>query len=225
MRADNLESLFTTAGESPTSFHQGTVLTWNQQTGANTVSVAGSILTNVPVLNTGEAIALKAGHVVGLTKWRTQWFIIGRITVPNTTAFASASVAFATAEQLVDGFTINKAPPFPLIVSTTIAVPQWATQAAVTCHAYLNCRNTSAQDDNLNFEVAIAGGITSGAYPQAVRQNALHILPATRLATLTVTGGGTISLGAYAASSAVNWGFSGDNHCFLQGLAIFRSTV
>lgn len=224
MRADDLKPLFTTAGESPTSFHQGRIVSWDNETGANVVSVGGSLLTNVPILNTGEAIALKDGDVIGLTKWRTQWFIIGRITVPLTTAFASASVAFGTASSLVDGFVIDAFPPELLFTSTTIAVPQWATEAAVTCHGLLNCRNTSLQDDDIGFEVAV-NGLNSGAYPQEVRQNALHVVSATRVVTIGVTGGGTILLEALGASSAVDWGFSNDNHCFLQGLAIFRSTV
>ena len=76
---DDTAPLFDQAGPG-VRFRQGTITAWNAATGQNTVDVANGTLTDVPILNTGEAIALKAGHVVGLLGQGMTWFIIGRIT-------------------------------------------------------------------------------------------------------------------------------------------------
>lgn len=141
MISDNLATLFD-AGQPGVRFRQGTILTWNANTGANTVDLAGGTLTNVPILNTGEAIALKAGHIVGLLGQGSAWFIVGRVTPPNDPNFASASVAFASEWDFQQGFSVGTGDQTK--ATATIAVPAWADQAAVISVATATLVNSTA---------------------------------------------------------------------------------
>lgn len=66
-------------------FKQGVILTWNNANAANTVQVDGAILTDLPILNTSEALLLTPGSVVGILTTASSWFILGRITIPGST--------------------------------------------------------------------------------------------------------------------------------------------
>ena len=61
-------------------FHQGIVLVWDQMSGTNTVMIAGTPIDNVPILAAGSVL-IGAGDVVGVLRVRTQYFILGRISI------------------------------------------------------------------------------------------------------------------------------------------------
>lgn len=90
MNGDDLAPLLVAQTQPGLGFRQGVVLTWDQQTAANAIEVAGATLTNVPILNTNEALLLEPGAVVGLLTAGSTWFLLGRITLPSTPAAASA---------------------------------------------------------------------------------------------------------------------------------------
>ena len=111
-RPADLASLFG-PGPDPASqdlrYRQGTVLTFNEVTLQNTIQVGSTVLTDVPLLGVGEASLLTTGSVVGVlvvggdTK---QYYITGRIVVPNTPDAADAisllSVLTTAAETAAD---------------------------------------------------------------------------------------------------------------------------
>lgn len=61
-------------------FHQGIVITWDQVAGTNTIMIGGSLVSDVPVLAAGSVL-IGANDVVGILRVRTQYFILGRISV------------------------------------------------------------------------------------------------------------------------------------------------
>lgn len=132
MISDDVSTLF---GDGPPGvrFRQGRITFWNPANGENQIDMGGGTLNDVPILNTGEAIALKEGHIVGLLGQGLSWFIVGRITPPNDPNFASASVAFGRAQDFQQGFAQPAAKT--LKASATITVPAWADEAAVMCVA------------------------------------------------------------------------------------------
>lgn len=77
-------------GTGGVGFRQGVVVSWDQNTAANTINVGGTELSNLPILNTSEAVTLSPGDVVGLLTITNQFFILGRLTIPATTAAATA---------------------------------------------------------------------------------------------------------------------------------------
>lgn len=94
---DQLAPLFAAApaGQSQAAtYRQGTVLTWDPITAENTVDVGGTTLTDLPVLNSTDALLLTAGDVVGIlvagdgaTK---TYAILGRLVIPGSDAAGTA---------------------------------------------------------------------------------------------------------------------------------------
>lgn len=82
-RAEDLAPLLAKKGEAELGIRQGTILDWDQATGANTVGVGGSQLTNLPVLSTNGSVILYPGDNVVLLRYRTQYFILGRVTTTD----------------------------------------------------------------------------------------------------------------------------------------------
>lgn len=87
MRSSDLAPLLARVGRAELGFHQGTIVTWDPQTGANTISMAGSILTDVPCLGSTELFTMQPGRIVGLLRVRSQYFVLGTIGIPGTTEF------------------------------------------------------------------------------------------------------------------------------------------
>ncbi|PRX48689.1 hypothetical protein B0I33_104507 [Prauserella shujinwangii] len=71
------------SGGGDIGFHQGVVTAWNASTGENTLTVAGGVVNNVPVLTTADSIMLNVGDVVGLLRFKSTYFILGRIAPPG----------------------------------------------------------------------------------------------------------------------------------------------
>jgi hypothetical protein len=137
MRSEDLAPLLVGSGRPGLGFHSGTVLSWDPNTGHNTVQVAGAVLTDVPVLNTGETIALQAGHVVALLRSGSSYFILGRVAIPGSSQFAGSSIQFAGYGHWETTFGIGTSPAAKS--SMELAGPTWADEAQVymTCTAYV----------------------------------------------------------------------------------------
>lgn len=75
------------------AFHSAKLLAWDPVTGQNTVQVLGSTLTDLPVLSASGTLALEPGATVGVLRTLTQYFIIGRISDPNTANYAAVRAA------------------------------------------------------------------------------------------------------------------------------------
>jgi hypothetical protein len=74
-------------------YRQGIVVEWNSATAENVINVAGTLVPNLPILNTNEALQLSAGDVVGILtsgQGAGSWAILGRLTIPGTPEAASA---------------------------------------------------------------------------------------------------------------------------------------
>lgn len=226
MITDDLSTLFEPAAPG-VRFRQGTVLTWDSDTGENAIDLAGATLTDVPVLNTSEATALKEGHVVGLLGQGSAWFIIGRVTPPNSSDFAGASVAFETQAAQVSNFALSTG--FVEKVSTSMNVPAWADEALVTVSVTMTAHNNRGVEDFVYLYAAISG-LTSGAAftgASATSGSALSwpSLSHTHTATVSTSGPSTIAVSGYALSQGGAWTADANNRIFLAASAVYRSTV
>lgn len=78
----------------PISWRKGTIVSYDQATGANVVEVAGTNITNVPILGVAEAATYVPGASVGIlvadSGGSQSWFIIGRIVRPSTADYTDA---------------------------------------------------------------------------------------------------------------------------------------
>lgn len=88
MRSDDLVPLLAPGRGAPAGpavgFRQGLVITWDTETAENTVLVGGTVMENLPILNTSEAAILASGDVVGIMTAGPTWAIMGRFTYPGT---------------------------------------------------------------------------------------------------------------------------------------------
>lgn len=234
MRGDDLTPLLAGKPEQSVRFRQGTVVAWDPNTGNNTIEVGGAVLNNVPILNTGEAIVLKAGHVVGMLTWLSSWFILGRITVPGDPDFASASVAFDSSSNIAQNFAVNTGGPH-IVVSTVLDVPAWADEALISVNVAATLHNTrtvgdfalvyayiegvpglgafsgySGSDDLVGGEVGILSWNSDSAYAQLV-------VDVSSVSTVTCTG--------RVAANGANWTADPLNTILVAASAVYRSTT
>jgi hypothetical protein len=96
---DDLVPLLIPTESNALTFRQGVIVTYSQTDGSNTVQVGGSVMSNLPILNTSEALLMTPGAVVGLLSVGTAsktMFILGRITIPGTPDALTALSAFRT---------------------------------------------------------------------------------------------------------------------------------
>jgi hypothetical protein len=221
---DDLSTLFD-ASQPGVRFRQGTILTWDGNTGENTIDLAGGTLQNVPVLNTSEAIALKAGHVVGLLGQGSSFFIIGRITPPNDPNFAAASVAFAGAGASATNFGLSTSAAD--IITDTMAVPSWADEAIVLATGNCQLTNPTAVIDFATIQVTIDGvggggsqcgfspvGHASGNYTNSMAVSAQRLISAP---------GSTITVATRLNAQGAVWGVQPSNRANIDAIAVFRS--
>lgn len=136
-------------------FHQGVISAFNQETGANTIVIAGAPIDDVPMLNIGDTTNLVVGDVVAVLRYRNAYFIIGRVVVPNTDAFASSSFAYETIAERVSNFIVPT-------TSTTIAsadgtIPEWANFGIVSARVDFSAFNQTGARDTIYAQVDING--------------------------------------------------------------------
>jgi hypothetical protein len=223
---DNIAPLFD-PGEPAVRFRQGTITAWNAATGSNTIDVAGGTLTDVPILNTGEAIALKAGHVVCLLGQGMSWFIIGRVTPPNDPSFAGASLAFASDTAQATNFAL--ATTLATKASVALTVPAWADEAAVMAVGTCTLVNPRPAADFASCAVLIDGvsgpGVQQGFAINAAADNGDVQSLASSSSRVLVPGGATILCEMQIRSQAASWVAQATNIAGISAVAIFRSTT
>lgn len=223
MISDNVADLFTRDTGPALRFRQGTVVAWNASTGENTIDVGGGTLDDLPILNTGEAIALKPGHVVGLLVFGQQVFVLGRITTPGDPNFAAASVEFGSAGAQVFGYAtstamVNKA------TSAELVVPDWADEALVMVTGFAALVNNSAATTFGALQVGCNGGV-GGAAPQDIPVSSIANLAASSRNQFTGLSGGEILTVAGAIQSGVALLAHASNAMFVHAIAVYKSNV
>lgn len=85
----------------PASYGQGVLAAWNPTTFENTVYFHGAVLENLPVMAGPDALAFRAGDVVGIMYWSPQggsgqYWILPRIIVPGSDAAQQAIASMQT---------------------------------------------------------------------------------------------------------------------------------
>ena len=226
MVSDDTAALFDKPGPG-VRFRQGTVTAWDPATGQNTVDVAGGTLTDVPILNTGEAIALKAGHVVGLLGQGMTWFIIGRITPASDPSFAGASLSFAADTAQATNFALSTV----LVSKASVAlpVPAWADEAAVMVVGTCTLINPRPAADFASCAVFIDGvsgpGIQQGFDINAVADHGDMQSMAVSSSRVLVPGGATITCDFQIRSQGASWAAQSANIAGVSAIATFRSTT
>ncbi|MBO0826201.1 MAG: hypothetical protein J2P24_00325 [Streptosporangiales bacterium] len=127
MKSDDLVPFLTVQQPRDLGFRQGTVVDWDPSNGRNTINVSGTLVTDLPMINLADAPNIRPGDVVAITRFRSVYFIAGRIVNAGTTDFGSAAVAFAHATDNAFGFAVTTGGAD--LVTATVPVPPWANTA------------------------------------------------------------------------------------------------
>lgn len=80
MTSADLSSFFPPLGKrEDLGFHTGQVMAWDPEAGTNTVRVLGVTIENVPTLTSAGITAIVPGATVGVLRYKTTYFILGRV--------------------------------------------------------------------------------------------------------------------------------------------------
>lgn len=81
------------AGPEDGGDHTGVVITWDAISGVNTVSLNGTVLSNLKSLQLGIGVAYDPGDVVLIRRKQSQYYVVGKVAAPNTVENSSGSAA------------------------------------------------------------------------------------------------------------------------------------
>lgn len=201
----------------PMNFRKGVIKSWNSSTAENVVTVDGNDFTNLPILNTDEALLLTTGSVVGIVDLGSSWAILGRFTIPATADAASALAAIQTYSQLIDVFETTTSGTYGDLATVgptlTVTVPPsgrvwvllsvrigWSAQNAGggKCSVAMSGANSQSASDT-GYPVAscflsLSGGVTTTHF---VRTSSSHVF-------VGLNPGDTTFTLKYAATTAGN---------------------
>lgn len=205
-------------------FAQGTVISWDEATGSNVVDVKGVRLSNLPALNIGEFAILQENDVVGLLRFKSTYFILGRIVLPSGPDNNRASVGFKRGFAEATNFALTSTPAHRATV--TIDVPSWADEAIVmsghVVQAEYNGANPTGDYMTIRGRIETFGG--AGANFLAVAPGAFASGSVIHSESLTSLGS-TISVQTTINSISASWGAADVlNYAGTNALAVFLRT-
>lgn len=182
--SNDINDLFVTptGPAQPMSYRQGTILTFNQTTLQNTVSVGGTTLTDLPILGVAEAASLTANSVVGVMCVGSTWAIIGRMVTPNT---AQATDAITQLSQGIVSQQINT-----VVTTATSAsyVDLGGPSVSVRVRASGSLLVILSAEVQADRDVGIMGFVLSGANTLAADDsNSLYIFVDTMFADVAAS--------------------------------------
>lgn len=206
-------------GEPELGFHQGRVVDWDQVTGTNRVEVAGTILADLPALNISDMVIVGPGDLVGILRFRSTFFILGRIVQPNSDQFGNATLGFAAAATSAFNFAMTTTETTK--ASVTLAVPTWADEAVVSASVHLTAQNTTG---------AIAFGYVSPYIAGTGGHQIFTEFPAGGWAEVSSTWqrvlsaplGPTLVVQCRANSLGANWTAQPENTALVSAQVVFR---
>src|SRR5699024_8347073 len=67
----------------PVGWHQGQIIHWDNHTGENAIRVLGTTIYNLPLLSVTDSIMLTEGDTVGILRFKSTYFLLGRIIPPG----------------------------------------------------------------------------------------------------------------------------------------------
>lgn len=133
------------AGSGPAwAFRQGTIITFNPLTGANTVNLDGATLTNLPLINLGDTTNLGPGDSVILFRTNTVppiTAILGRLVPAGSSVLYQQVVSTDGTSNGTSNFALTTA--YVNHSSVALTAPSWANQVQLTCISCVTARNNS----------------------------------------------------------------------------------
>lgn len=220
-RVDDLAPLFA-GGEAEVGFRQGVVTAWDQTTGMNTVNIGGTLVDDLPVLTVNDVSIIAVGDVVGLLRFQSTFFILGRVQPAAPPDSSRSTLDFESNTQQVSNFAITTT--IDAKASITLHPPSWVDEAAVMVGQVGQGVNFGATtQDYLVLSPAINGSALAGQVGGAGNGGGSGF--ASTVGTKVITGpfGGSILVEGRVFSQFSNWGAANaSNSTSLSVLALYR---
>jgi hypothetical protein len=220
--SNDLSSLFGPPAAGPAlaaAYRQGTVISFNPVDGTNTVNVSGTVLTNLPMLLTGAETDYSVGDHVMLLVLGNTYMIVGKVAVPGSSSYASASQAFASSSNVVTN--VGSSTTVSVVVSTSLTVPPWANQAMVWLIGTAQAVNTGGGTGAFYSQVQIDVLASTPLLVTLVPSGSATPLTSGDVQTMAVTPGGSITGYTYTAAVPAVTAVSTSSFTARMG-AIFR---
>lgn len=115
-------------GKADLEYHQGYVIAWDSAAQTNQVKVLGRVFDDLPVLTSAGMISIAPGSTVAILKYKTSYFIIGRI-VAQSTGFVNPQFPLVLYPQFVPPGTPGNAEFFR---GNATQLTNWAGMAIVS---------------------------------------------------------------------------------------------
>lgn len=171
MRSDDLVPLLAKPDPGKgVGFRQGVIVTWDQETAQNTVLVGGSLMTNLPILNTSEAAILAEGDVVGILTAGATWGILGRFTIPGTPEAVSSLSSLRTesaSESSSDSITSTSYAPAPSSPGPEVSITVGPTGRLLVIVSATISTQTAVAANNTALTGGAMGVLLTGANSRA----------------------------------------------------------
>lgn len=155
MRSDDVARLLTSGGQGDFGFRQGTVISWDAQTGANVIDVGGEPFDNIPMLAI-SSVTMAAGDSVGVLRFKSTYFLLGRIAVAGSGSMQTRSAKVTASETRSSTSYGNLATIGPVIPDVYIGGSR---QCLVLVRAAAGVLGNGADQANANVEVSGASSI------------------------------------------------------------------
>lgn len=205
------------------TFSSGVVEIYASFSGENQIRLGGEngpLLVNVPVLN--NSVRLSRGDVVALLKFKSSYFILGRISVPGSVATFGGGVHAGFCNESNSGFGMSAS----LVekVSDVVWGPAWAKTAFTFVTGTVQAYNGSGATDYMHVECSIDGnrgyqsfiqGWTAG-FPSATATLSLPDQSGARDFSVD-----PIEVAVSAYSENGGWGASASNYATVSAQTIF----
>lgn len=158
-------------GPEDAGFHTGSILTWDQTSGVNTVLVNGVIMSNLKSLQGGIPTWYSVGDTVVIIRKQTQYFIMGRVAAPGLGGGSGPTSASSGLNEIFDTANVwAGVPAFPNTPQlTTYIGNSRSCLIMLACEVYVkagdpafatNVHNPTAEG---GISVAISGATTVAA--------------------------------------------------------------
>lgn len=199
-------------------FHLGVVEAFDTTTGSNLIRIRGSSIPDVPLLNIGDTVNLNDGDTVVVLKYRTGYFILGRVIQPNSEIFATSAVEFEGHVESANNFAITTT--MTTRVSEPMTIPKWSNRVLVTATVDATGINSLGALDQLRTQVNI-GGFPGAVHQCDVNPTFLGSVSATHVLVNAATPGGTFDVDGQVQSNDGTWASSAFNQLNLSVVAVY----
>lgn len=215
---DDLTDLLRYRPDDGVSFRQATILTFDIFTGLNTVQVADTVLTDVPLLGNGGLVAYFPGDTVVLVRQGASWAILGRVSTPGSSPIAAVGRYYeataAVASSLGSNFATTTSPVTQ--VSVNVTMPTWAETVTVSASLLIRAVNSTGSPDHLHGVIALQDGQFINWGSATVPSGSIGQVTVVHNTNIVVVGGATFLFEGQVYTTTAAWAAAVNNDAYLS---------